>query len=128
MNCVFRDVAPEGDEGDFGRPVVSDEIVLHFERVYTVAEVAKKLSLSSDQVMKHINDHSLVAVNVGRGSERRDLRILDEDLEGFVRRRRTGAVPPEQRVVKTDRHQGNNTAYSGATFAERRAARLAGRK
>lgn len=128
MNSVFRDVALEGDEGDVASQVAGDEVVLHFERVYTVAEVAKKLVLSADQVMKHINDHSLVAVNVGRGSERRDLRILDEDLEGFVRRRRTGAVPPEQRVVKTDRYQGNTTKYPGATFAERRAARLAGRK
>ncbi len=128
MNSVFRDVALEGDEGEVASQVACDEVVLHFERVYTVAEVAKKLSLSSDQVMKHINDHNLIAVNVGRGSERRILRILDEDLEGFVRRRRTGAVPPEPRAVRTKASVRNAMAFTGETFAERRAARLAGRK
>lgn len=128
MFSAYEDVAPIGREGEAVLTADLGEVVFHFDRAFTLAEVAEKLGISLRQVQAHIDDRNLIAVNVGRGTERRDLRVLDEDLEGFMRRRRTGAVPPEKRVVKTDRHHSNAMAVTGQTFAERRAARLAGRK
>lgn len=94
----------------------------HFERAFTLAEVAKKIGISLRQVQAHVDDGNLVAVNVGRGGERRDLRVLDEDLEGFMRRRKTGVVteaPPQ-----TVRRRKEPAATPAGSFLERRAARL----
>jgi hypothetical protein len=45
-------------------------------------------------VQAHIADGTLAAINVGRGPERRDLRVLDEALDDFARRRKLGYTPP----------------------------------
>lgn len=124
----FRSGPFLGGEGEPAPALPVGNVELHFERAFTLAEVADKLGISLRQVQAHIDDRNLIAVNVGRGAERRDLRVLDEDLEGFIRRRKTGVVPPEKRTVTTKRHQSEAVAFSGQTFAERRAARLAARR
>ncbi|WP_201834930.1 helix-turn-helix domain-containing protein [Microvirga zambiensis] len=94
-----------------------------FDRAYTVPEVAEKLAISPRQVQAHIDDGSLPAVNVGRGSDRHDLRILDDDLEAFVRRRKL--VPPHapgQRMRGTPRPTAG-PAPDGDSYAAQRAAR-----
>lgn len=100
------------------------DIELHFDKAYTLAQVAEKLSLDVRQIQKHIDRGHLVAVDVGCGTERRNLRILDEDLEGFARRRKTGAVPA---VDRAPRARSQPSAVE-STFAARRAARLAAAK
>ena len=65
-----------------------------FEKVFSVAEAARKLGISVSQTYHHIQDGTLTAVNLGRGKVRRDLRVTDEDLDAFVRARRVEAVPP----------------------------------
>lgn len=94
----------------------------HFDRAFTLAEVSERLGISLRQVQAHIDDGNLVAVNVGRGRDRRDLRVLDEDLEGFARRRKTGVgtaafVPP-----KAAPHRKADPEPVG--YAARRAARV----
>lgn len=101
------------------------EIELRFGKVYSLKEVAEMFGISLRQVQAHVDDGSLVAVNVGRGDERRDLRVLEGDLDGFVRRRKTAAVTaaPFARPKTATRAvpmSGPNPGY-----AERRAARLA---
>lgn len=120
-------------------PVCQDEVTdfaggtfapsddLHFERAFTLTEVAERTKMSPRQVQAHIDDGSLVAVNVGRGDVRQRLRVLDEDLEGFMRRRRTGAVP-QISTAKVPRHRKEVEAPAGSGFLERRAARLRERR
>ncbi|GJE19492.1 helix-turn-helix domain-containing protein [Methylobacterium marchantiae] len=126
MRGAFRYAADEGGEveglpcGDGG------EVDLHFERVFTIAEVSEKLGLCVRQVKAHIDDGNLIAVDVGRGKERRDLRILDEDLEGFVRRRKTGAVPTLRAARDPITPPPLPSAPKG--YAARREARLAARR
>ncbi|POR42371.1 helix-turn-helix domain-containing protein [Methylobacterium sp. V23] len=102
------------------------DVSFHFDRAFTLAEVSERLGISLRQVQAHIDDGNLVAVNVGRGRDRRDLRILDEDLEGFARRRKTGVstaafVPP-----KAAPHRKADPEPVG--YAARRAARLAAKR
>lgn len=94
-----------------------------FDRAYTVPEVAEKLAISPRQVQAHIDDGSLPAVDVGRGTDRRDLRILDEDLEEFLRRRKLVQAPsPGPRMRGTSRPPADQGPDEGG-YAARRAAR-----
>lgn len=108
-------------DGNLGRET---EIKLRFGTAFTLKEVAEKLNISSRQVQAHIDDGSLVAVNVGRGDERRDLRVLEGDLAGFVLRRKTSAVTAAAfgRPRAATRAIPMSSANPG--YAERRAARL----
>lgn len=101
-------------------------IDLAFDRAFTLAEVSEKLGISLRQVQAHIDDGNLVAVNVGRGRDRRDLRILDEDLEGFARRRRIGVRPDD--FVPPAAAANRKPAPVPDTYAGRRAARLAAKR
>lgn len=65
---------------------------LAFDRAFTLAEVAERLGISLRQVQAHVADGRLAAVNVGRGAERKDLRVLDDDLDAFVRARKLPAA------------------------------------
>lgn len=71
---------------------------LAFDRAFTLPEVAERLGISLRQVQAHVADGHLAAVNVGRGAERKDLRVLDDDLEAFVRARKLPAasLPPRR--------------------------------
>lgn len=80
-------VAPSGGTIDY-----EAAIELRFGKVHTLQQVADALGISRRQVQAHVDDGSLVAVNVGRGVERRDLRVFEHDLEGFVARRRVGVA------------------------------------
>ncbi|GJE27527.1 helix-turn-helix domain-containing protein [Methylobacterium organophilum] len=117
-----QDVMAEGGRKALGYEA---EIELRFGKVYDLKEVAEMFGISLRQVQAHVDDGSLVAVNVGRGDERRDLRVLEGDLEGFVRRRKTAAVTAAafarlKTVTRAVPTTGPNPGY-----AERRAARLA---
>lgn len=101
------------------------EIELRFGTVYTLKEVGEKLGISLRQVQAHVDDGSLVAVNVGRGDERRDLRVLDDDLEGFVRRRKTAAVTAAAFARPRPTTRATPTSGPNPGYAERRAARIA---
>lgn len=65
-----------------------------FEKVFTIAEAAEKLGISTSETYHLIQDGSLSAFRVGRGAVRRHLRVTDEDLERFVRDRRVGPAVP----------------------------------
>jgi len=62
-------------------------------RVFALADVAERLGISLRQVQAHVADGTLAAINVGRGPVRRDLRVTDEALDDFARRRRLGHLP-----------------------------------
>lgn len=64
------------------------EIAFHFGQAFTLQEAADRLGISLRQAEMHVADGSLGAINVGRGRQRRDLRILDDELERFVSSRR----------------------------------------
>lgn len=81
-----------------GPPEVLD---LAFERAFTLAEVAERLGISLRQVQAHVADGRLAAVNVGRGAERKDLRVLDDDLDAFVRARKLPAASLPLRRSRT---------------------------
>ncbi|KQP51106.1 hypothetical protein ASF41_13025 [Methylobacterium sp. Leaf111] len=98
-------------------------IELRFGIAYRLPDVAEKLGISLRQVQAHIDDGSLVAVNVGRGDERRDLRVLDDDLDGFVRRRRTDAVIAVA-FAKPKLFERPVPLGANPTYAERRNARI----
>lgn len=101
------------------------EIQLRFGKVYTPKEVAETLGISVRQVQAHIDDGSLVAVNVGRGYERRDLRVLEGDLEGFLRRRKTSAVTAAAFARPKTATRAVPVSGPNPGYAERRAARIA---
>lgn len=124
MIIAYQHAAPLEREGEAVPAGRSGEIIFHFDRAFTLDEIAEKLGISPRQVQAHIDDGSLVAVNVGRGKERKNLRVLDEDLEGFVRRRKTGAVPTSK--IKQPKSLDPPPAPP-STFAARRAAMLADR-
>lgn len=98
------------------------EIELRFGKAYRLKEVEEKLGISKRQVQALIDDGSLVAVNVGRGRERRDLRVLEDDLAGFVRRRSTEVqqVPPVSKPQLFGRPNplGNNSSFSARYDAQ----------
>jgi hypothetical protein len=101
------------------------EFVFFFTRAFTIPEVADKLGISASQVIAHIEDGTLHAVNVGRGSVRRDLRVTDDDLDSFVNRRRVGPAPP---AITAGRPGLKPPVPVAGGYAERRAARRAARK
>lgn len=70
---------------------------LAFDKAFTLREVAERLGISLRQVQAHVADGRLVTVNVGRGLERKDLRVLDDDLEDFVRRLKSFGAPLPRR-------------------------------
>lgn len=69
-----------------------EDMDFRFDRAFTLQEAADRLGISLRQAEMHVADGSLAAVNVGRGSLRRDLRILDEDLDRFVAARKVAPV------------------------------------
>lgn len=56
-------------------------------KAFTVEEFAELFGISVSQVLAHVGDGTLRAVDVGRGPQRRDLRITDEAVEDFVRKK-----------------------------------------
>lgn len=114
-----------GPDGETDEAAVEAELALLMEKALTLRDVADALGLSLKQVQAHVDDGSLVAVNVGRGDVRRDLRVLPDDLAGFLARRRTGAssVAPFPNAV------GRRPVPLPArpSYSQRRAARLEGR-
>lgn len=86
-------------------------------------DVAARLGISLRQVQAHVDDGSLIAVNVGRGDVRRDLRVLEEDLEGFLKRRRTSAARAATFQDVGDARP--KPLGSNPSFSARRAARKA---
>ncbi|MCB4805876.1 hypothetical protein QO001_006105 [Methylobacterium brachiatum] len=102
-----------------------DDLAIMLQTAMGLADVAEKLGISLRQVQAHVDDGSLVAVDIGRGNDRRSLRVLPDDLEGFLKRRRTAvakaspfpnALPKRPKPLPGD-----------ADYAQRRAARLARR-
>jgi len=53
----------------------------------TLQKVAGQLGISVRQVLTEIDNGSLIAVDVGFGSPRRDLRVMPTDLRSFRERR-----------------------------------------
>lgn len=106
-----------------GKPVAGspDDLTALLQSAMSIAEVAEKLGLSVRQVQNHVDDGSLVAVNLGRGSIRKDLRILDADLQGFLVRRRTAVT--KAAAFEDGRETRPKPLPPRPTFAERRAAR-----
>ena len=85
---------PGRDCGD----LPAETLDMAFDRVFTLREVAERLGISLRQVQHHVADGRLVAVNIGRGLERKDLRVLDDDLDAFARARKLPAasLPPRR--------------------------------
>ncbi|GJD77383.1 helix-turn-helix domain-containing protein [Methylobacterium gregans] len=107
-------------------PAEAGEIALLLQGALTLQEVAERLGISLRHVQGHVDDGSLVAIDVGRGGDRRSLRVLTDDLEGFVKRRRTAvakAAPFPNALAGRPKPLPANPDY-----AQRRAARLARRK
>lgn len=116
----FRDApAPDNDPG-------VDEFALILQVALTLNDVAERLGVSLRHVQAHVDDGNLVAVNVGRGTTRRDLRVLEEDLEGFLLRRRT--TLPRIAPFPEARPQRPPVLPAKPDYAQRRAARLAGKR
>ncbi|MFD0935534.1 helix-turn-helix domain-containing protein [Methylobacterium sp. WL69] len=72
------------------------EIVFEIGKAFKLPEVAETLGISLRQVQGHVTDGTLVAVNVGRGIVRRDLRVMEEAIEDFARSRKVAprGIPP----------------------------------
>ncbi|KTS53130.1 hypothetical protein NS230_07810 [Methylobacterium indicum] len=111
---------------DAGDPSAGGAFELLMATTLTLHDVAERLAISFRQVQAHVDDGSLIAVNVGRGGQRRDLRVLEEDLEGFLKRRRTSV----ERVATfpAARPERPSALPAKPDYAQRRAARLAGKK
>jgi excisionase family DNA binding protein len=65
--------------------------------LFTVAEVAKRLSVQDDVILGHIRSGRLAAVNVGLGSRRPRWRISTESLEQFLALRTSVGQPEKPR-------------------------------
>ncbi|MSR55803.1 MAG: DNA-binding protein [Gemmataceae bacterium] len=64
----------------------------------TVQTVADQLTVKQQAILDWIRTGQLVAVNVGRGTERPRWRIASTDLDAFLAgRRATPAVKPDRR-------------------------------
>jgi len=125
---AFQRAPAPGCEGG-AMPAAADplaEFAMLMASALTLRDVAERLGISFRQVQAHVDDGSLIAVNVGRGSTRRDLRVLPEDLEGFLKRRRTAV----ERVAPFPEARDRRPPVLPAKpdFAQRRAARQAGKK
>lgn len=117
----FDDAAVPDDDPGF-----VDEVALILQAAMTLQDVADHCGMSLRQVQGHVDDGTLVAIDIGRGIDRRSLRVLADDLEGFLKRRRTAvtkaaafpnALPKRAKQLPPD-----------PTYAQRRASRLAHRK
>ena len=113
----------------YGSPGYEAEILLRVGTAYRLSEVMERIGVSRRQVQALIDDGSLVAVNVGRGHERRDLRVLEDDLAGFLRRRSTATpnVPPVDKPKTFERPKPTGTNPSFVDRLEARIARMGGR-
>ncbi|KQP42569.1 hypothetical protein ASF49_01605 [Methylobacterium sp. Leaf104] len=76
---------------------------LAFGTAFTLQEVAEKLGISPRQVQALVADGLLATVNVGRGRARQDRRVLDDDLDDFVRRRKSNGSPLPPRHLRLPR-------------------------
>ena len=88
---MFQLAPAPGRDGEAMSAFVDGDVDM-LQSAKSLAEIADMLGISIRQVQNHVDDGSLVAVDLGRGSARRDLRILDADLQGFPDRRRTSAA------------------------------------
>ncbi|PXW61482.1 helix-turn-helix domain-containing protein [Methylobacterium sp. B4] len=97
-----------------------------FEKVFSVAEAARKLGISTSETYHLIQDGSLSAFEIGRGSVRRHLRVTDEDLDRFVAARRVVPLLPATvtRRAPSGRPPANSVHSDG--FAEQWLARQRG--
>lgn len=93
------------------------------QAAHSLGDLAEMLGLSIRQIQNHVDDGSLVAVNLGRGNVRKDLRVLDADLQGFLVRRRTSA--PKARSFETPEPSRPKPLSARPKFSEIRAARKA---
>ena len=66
----------------------------------TVADVARRLVVSDEQVLAHIRSGRLRAINVGLGRQRPRWRIAPEALEEFLSARTSALAPPTTRRRK----------------------------
>lgn len=135
MPCDLFEAHDQEVMADTGRgpPDYEARVELQFGVAYTLDEVAQKLGISKRQVFEHIRDRNLVVVDVGRGSTRRDLRVLDDDLEGFARRRRVGPAAAPVVVAQPPRKKPSakpkvSVASEPMDYIARRAARTAARE
>lgn len=103
-------------------PENGGEITFDFGQAFTMEQVAEKLGICLRQVQAHRKAGSLVAFDVGRGKERGDWRVLDEDLDGFVRRRKSGVVGTVFMPPEAAPHRKPDPEPKG--YAARRAARI----
>ncbi|MET3414573.1 helix-turn-helix domain-containing protein [Methylobacterium sp. 1030] len=108
------------------QPAEAGETALLLQGALTLQEVAERLGICPRLVQGHVDDGSLVVINVGRGDVRRSLRVLPDDLEGFVKRQRIAV----KKVAPFPNALAGRTKTPSANpgYAERRAARLARRK
>lgn len=59
----------------------------------TISQVAERLHASRRQVEYHIEAGALPVIDIGRGSQRRALRIDESDLQRFIDARRSTTSP-----------------------------------
>ncbi|MCJ2014201.1 helix-turn-helix domain-containing protein [Methylobacterium sp. J-076] len=84
-------------EATGGASAFTGTLVLLFDRVFTLREAADRLGMCLRQVRGHVAAGRLRAFDVGDGVERRALRVTDDDLEEFVRRRMLAPPMPRGR-------------------------------
>lgn len=105
-----------------------DLYVFLIRKALTLKEAADELGVSPNQLVGLVADGTLVAINVGRGSERRSLRIPARSIEDFVEERtvRPDATPQPRRLLRRVVKQ-HRIAEDGfvARRDERRATRAA---
>lgn len=88
----------------------------HFDQAYTVEDVANRLGVSESHVRKLVASGSLVAINVGLGGQRRDLRVRDKDLEAFAEGRKVdgqAAAPAVAPAAAASRRPGPKPRGTG---------------
>lgn len=121
MMRMFELAPAPGWDGEVVSGFSDADLAEMLQAARSLGEVAEMLGLSVRQVQHHVDDGSLVAVNLGRGSVRKDLRVLDADLQGFLARRRTSAA--KAATFESGREARPKPLSTQPTFAERRAAR-----
>src|SRR5690349_17854266 len=106
-------VLPKCNGSELGTAAMTDlttPYAFFFGQAFTIAEVAEKLGISPRQVLNHITDGTLVAINVGRGATRKDVRVTDEALDAFVEDRAVAA--PQLKVRAKLSHPRNKPAIA----------------